>query len=392
MVKKRSKGIFLTLIMIFCLLRIEAQDIKIGLFHDQLVSAFTFHCLKGDYEVFTGEEKLLQISNGDIFFVSLKDNKIHLNNGIDSFGPFDAVSFFMKGENAKFRIKIVDPQYDTRNYTGDLFLSLRYNLLQLILRIGFDEYLAGVVETEGGPFAPIEYHKAQAVLCRTYALKHWERHIDEGFNLCDDVHCQAFKSVCERNPDIRKAVDATYKMVVTDKYSELIIPAYHSNSGGETQRASDIWPTQPEYLQAIVDPFSKNQRNYTWEMNIPMEKWIEYLRSRNLIVEDAEISELLIKQEHRKADFVFRDDTLSMAEIRNDMGFKSSFFNMRLNGNNIIVNGRGYGHGIGMSQEGAMQMAREGYDYSDILRFYFFDVMIKNLDAIPQKLVPDEFK
>lgn len=371
---------------------IHAQEIRIGLFQDKLVKAFTFHCTRGEYHLSDGDDKQFVMHAGDMLFITLQNDKISLNDGISDLGTFQALFFDDAYLDGKFSIKLINPVLESRNYAGDLELKVEHGLFSMILQLDFEEYLAGVVETEAGPGAPVEFFKAQSVLCRTYALKYWKKHESQGFNLCDGIHCQAFKGISDRNPEIQKAVFATYKLVVTDRISELIIPVYHSNSGGETQRASAVWPTQPDYLQAMLDPFSKDQANYSWQKIINANDWMSYLESKKMPVKDADLTQLLIKQEHRRANFILNKDTLSLAQIRNDLNLRSTFFNMVLQGDKIIINGKGYGHGIGLSQEGAMQMAREGYSYSDILRFYYFDILIKNLDDIPQRLVPEGFE
>ena len=81
-----------------------------------------------------------------------------------------------------------------------------------------------------------------------------------------------------------------------------------------------------------------------------------------------------------------------MSVIREDLGFKSAFFDMHLAGDTLVINGRGYGHGVGLSQEGAMEMAKEGYSYSDILRFYFNDISISDVNELPDSELPEEFR
>jgi stage II sporulation protein D len=370
----------------------KAQDIRIGLFQHKLVKTITFHCTSGEYQLSDGSGKHFVLNRGDMLFITIKDDEINLNDGMSDLGSYPYLFFHDLRLDGKFSLKLIDPLLGSRNYSGELEIKVKNKLLSLILQLNFEKYLAGAVETEAGPGAPSEFYKAQSVLCRTYAIKYWNKHKVEGFNLCDDIHCQAFNGISDQNPEIQKAVMATYKLVVTDQFSDLIIPVFHSNSGGETQRASAVWPTQPDYLQAMIDPFSKDQPNYSWQKIINANDWIAYLESKNISVKDAGLNQLLIKQEHRKTNFILNEDTLSLSQIRNDLGLRSGFFSMFLQGDKIIINGKGYGHGIGLSQEGAMQMVREGYNFSDVLRFYYFNVLIKNIDDIPQRLVPEEFE
>jgi stage II sporulation protein D len=230
------------------------------------------------------------------------------------------------------------------------------------------------------------------VLCRTYALRNWNRHVSEGFNRCDHTHCQAFNGIGDQSPEVYTAVLATHNIVVTDQYSHLIIAAYHANSGGETEQASDVWPVGHGYLQAIIDPFSENQKHYHWRETLSPEAWIAYLKAKGFTFGKIDTSALLIRQPHRRRYFIYGEDTLSMSVIREDLGFRSAFFDMNLVGDTLVISGRGYGHGVGLSQEGAMEMAREGYSYSDILRFYFNDVAVRAVDDLPDSELPEEFR
>ncbi len=331
---------------------------------------------------------------GDIFYISMIHDSIYLNNGSSTFGPYMQMLFRDKTLKSRCRIRVTESSEGAFDYAGNIGVSVSHQTMQLVNRIDFDRYLAGVVETEAGPVAPQEFYMAQAVLCRTYALRNWDRHSGEGFNLCDHTHCQAYNGMGNQNPDIYTAVLATHNMVVTDKYSRLIMPAFHANSGGETERASDVWPVDQDYLQAILDPYSKNQKHYQWKEKLSLQEWIAYLEAKGFDVSGAELDKLLIRQPHRKKSFIYQDDTLSMSVIREDLGLNSAFFDMSKSGDGdtLVINGRGYGHGVGLSQEGAMEMAREGYSYSYILRFYFNDISISDLNDLPGSELPEAFR
>jgi len=92
---------------------------------------------------------------------------------------------------------------------------------------------------------------------------------------------------------------------------------------------------------------------------------------------------LYVEQMRRKKYFVLDRDSIQMTKIREDWGFQSAFFDMFPEGDSILVWGKGYGHGIGMSQEGAMKMARDGFNYQDILKFYFYEVRLMDFRDLP---------
>ncbi len=368
-----------------------AEDIRVGLFYKELVNAFTFHCTEGEYEIRVDGDHSFSAGPGDIFYISLIRDSIYVNSGLSNSGPFAQVDFVDRLLKGRCRIKAAAPSLHAADYSGDIYVSISHGTLQVINKLDFDRYLAGVVEAEAGPSAPGEFYKAQAVLCRTYALRNWDRHEGEGFNMCDHTHCQAFHGISNQ-PSIYTAVLATHNIIVADRYSRLILPAFHSNSGGETGEASDAWPVNQDYLKPIIDPFSKNQKHSEWTKSITTEAWTAYLQSRGVNIAKAKPEQLLITQPHRKRSFVYGKDTLSMTMIRDDLGLKSAFFDMTTEGDSLVIHGRGYGHGIGLSQEGAMEMAREGYSYSDILRYYFNDITVTGIDELPDSELPEVFR
>jgi stage II sporulation protein D len=81
-----------------------------------------------------------------------------------------------------------------------------------------------------------------------------------------------------------------------------------------------------------------------------------------------------------------------LADIRTDLELRSTFFTMEVKNDSILIHGKGYGHGVGMSQEGAMEMAKQGYSFSDILRFYFYNVKIIEMADARDPGLPETFK
>ena len=82
------------------------------------------------------------------------------------------------------------------------------------------------------------------------------------------------------------------------------------------------------------------------------------------------------EQENRKAFYIHPSLGIPLRDLRKKFRLKSTYFSSRLEGNKIVLTGRGFGHGVGLCQEGAMNMAKLGYDYTQIARFYFHEVKI----------------
>lgn len=389
----KLKWVYIYLVFFGLIDNAAAQSVRIGLMNNYLVDAFSFHCMEGSYELYAGDQKLKSIKKGELVYFALADNgSILLNNGKDLNGKFSDLKFINPDRSSQFSLKIIKPQIAARYYEGELEVDIKHGVFHLINILDFDHYLAGVVETEAGPGAEDEFFKVQAVLCRTYAVSNWNKHSSEGFNLCDHIHCQAFHGRNDENPSILEAVYSTHDIVVADKSYRLIEAVYHSNSGGETQKAAGFWPEDKYYLLSVIDPFSKDQRNYTWEQKIDWNLWKSYFAEMGVDMDKVDDDQLLIRQNHRKTILALGEDTIYLKNIRDDFGLKSTFFNAVLAGDKIVLMGRGYGHGLGLSQEGAMEMVRQGYTYKDVLNFYYHNIMVSDLNDLPVNSVPEIFR
>jgi stage II sporulation protein D len=125
--------------------------------------------------------------------------------------------------------------------------------LVLINTCDVEKYVAGVVKAEGGSGKNLEYFKSQAVIARTYMYKYIDKHLSDGYNLCDNTHCQAFNG-SSADSILNEAAMETKGLVILDKDSTLIISAFSSNCGGETSSSEDVWLSSQPYLKKVIDP------------------------------------------------------------------------------------------------------------------------------------------
>lgn len=358
-----------------------AQNIKIGLFNDYLVHTFLFTPLKGKYKLLS-DNKSVDFKNNQIYYVTRIDNELHIRNNDKLLGVFKSFEINAESNQAVFKIKPVMPSLADRIYTGNLIIISNNHHLQIINHVAFESYIAGVVETEGGPSALPEFYKSQSLICRTYAIKNLHKHAGEGFNLCDGVHCQAYKSMSYQNPAIYQACLDTRGLVLVDKDNDLIEAAFHSNSGGETANSGDIWISQKPYLLSVNDPYSLKGNNYTWQKKIPSHKWNSYIKNNGM-----NPSSIPENANSRKKYLILNNDSISFNKIRKDFQLRSSFFSIEAQQDSITFIGKGYGHGVGLSQEGAMEMARQGKKYPEIIHFYYTGIQI-----IPYRNLEDTLK
>lgn len=380
-----KKNYIFFLFLLFFNINAKSQDIFVSIFNDFKIKTIVIRPIKGKYEFIANDSKVLKIKKGNniVYFTALGDSLSAWD--LDNYlGTFSKIEIVEKSKNNSFRIQPAYPALKEREYQGGLVLTAKGNRLLIINKINLDYYVAGVVESECGPKAPFEYYKSQAIISRTYALDHLDRHIQEGFQLCDCVHCQVYKNRCCKNDSIILAVEQTKNLVLVDSNLNLIAATFHSNCGGQTMNSEDVWSSEKSYLKSVVDTFCRNQLHSNWTDTISIKDWITYLDTTGVDITQNTFSKnsLTFIQEHRKKYYRINGDSILLTRIRSAFNLKSTFFSIYPKENYLILKGRGYGHGVGLCQEGAMQMARYGYSYSDIIHFYYRDVSIINLKNI----------
>ncbi|MBE9467675.1 MAG: SpoIID/LytB domain-containing protein [Bacteroidetes bacterium] len=359
----------------------KAQNVFVSLYNDFEIKTAVIRPVQGKYELIANDNKVLKINKGNniIYFTAIGDSisAWDLDNHL---GIFRKIEIVVKSKKNSFRIQPAYPALKEREYQGGVVLTAKENRLLIINNVNLDYYVAGVVESECGPNAPYEYYKSQAIICRTYALDHLSRHIQDGFQLCDCVHCQVYKNRCRKNDSILLAVKKTQNLVIVDSTLSLIAATFHSNCGGQTMNSEDVWSSEKSYLKSVIDTFCNNQVHSNWTDTISIKDWITYLDTIGFDITQKTLNNdsLTFIQKHRKKYYRINGDSILLTKIRSDFKLKSTFFSIYPENDYLILKGTGYGHGVGLCQEGAMQMARYGYSYSNIIYFYYRGVSIIN--------------
>ena len=335
----------------------------------------------GSYFVIADGKNILLLDVQNALKISIVNDSLEVKSFEKNWGKFSSVKLYSPDQEKSFKIKCLNPERKPRFFSDNVSFSIDNDVLRIINESLLDNYIAGVSEAESGSYSQIEFYKVQAILARTYALAHITKHQLEGFNMCDQVHCQAFSGK-SNEAKIVQAVNATRGKVVVDEDMNLIVAVFHSNSGGQTVNSEDVWGKPTTYLRSVVDTFSYKMPNARWQRKILVADWLDYLKIKhNYPVEDsvARWQALHFKQEFRKANLEFANIRVPLKNVRTDFQLKSTFFSLETAGDTLIVNGRGFGHGIGMCQEGAMRMTKNGYNYKDVLNFYYQNVHIIDL-------------
>ncbi|MEN9347777.1 MAG: hypothetical protein RLZZ77_1288, partial [Bacteroidota bacterium] len=247
--------------------------------------------------------------------------------------------------------------------------------------IDVENYVPGVIEAEGGGDHEIEYYKVQAIISRTYALNNLRRHEAEGFSVCDGTHCQVYHGRPRHEPLARQATEATEDIVIVDDNIDLITAAFHSNCGGHTVNAEDVWSKPLSYCVARPDSFCTMMPHSHWEKSMPSTQWYEYIQSKKNPVTDS-TGAIAYVPNKRSLYLVDSSFVIPTRTIRQDLKLRSAYFTVHDQGEQVKLMGQGFGHGVGLCQEGAMRMAVLGYTYKDIIHYYY-----KGVHLVPRRLI-----
>ena len=363
-----------------CMLNGFGLNITVRLLSDYQTNKVDVNIVSGAYTLLCDQMQVLpvDVSAGAAITFTYYEGKIKMERGLELIGCFSEIEFIGKKYNNVFSLNTINLAKE-RIYEENLKIVTDSSQLVLVNIVGLEKYIAGVVQSEVfGSSDEVEFFKIQAIASRTYCLANLNRHLAQGYNLCDGVHCQAYKGRCTQ-ADILRATYETFSDVIVDSANRLISTAYHSNSGGMTESAGNVWQREISYLQPVRDTFSVNARNYQWEKIIPEKQWIAYFTTnygQKYLQPQYQEKILNLEQEQRISKWIIDTDTILTKDIRAYFKLRSSFFSVSAKGENVILKGRGYGHGVGLSQEGAIQMVKLGYGVAEIFRFYYQDVKI----------------
>jgi stage II sporulation protein D len=381
----------LTFSLIFFLIigaKAQQQLVKVALFSHQNIKNLAIEPVDGKYQIIADNHKPIKVKKNHKLYFTLVGDSISLWEQTDHLGYCKNLYLMGLGRNNSCKIEPTNPILDSRMYEGDFYISTCGEKISIVNDVSIDSYLAGVVEAESGPNAPYEFYKSQAIISRTYLLELISRQGKNNYQLNDDVNHQVYKGMSLKNPLIKQAVLHTSGLVIADTANQLITATFHSNSGGQTLNSEDVWLSSKSYLKGADDPYSLNQRNTFWTDTLLVNDWLNYLKNNgfNIDSENAKIDNLYYEQPLRAKYYVYENDTLSLRKIREDLKLRSTWFSFKPEGNYLIFIGRGYGHGVGLSQEGAMQMARENFSFLDIIHFYYKQVKVVHFSQTTDKL------
>ncbi|NLY21669.1 MAG: SpoIID/LytB domain-containing protein [Tissierellia bacterium] len=358
----------------------------------------------GDLSVFDDEGYEVDVRNDDILLGNIGSNSVVTVNG--------------------------------KKYRGYISFVINSNRLNIINKVEVDDYLKGVLPKEMSQSFPIEALKAQAIASRSFAYVNKDKYIKNGYNLDDTTASQVYGGMEVETDKTNQAVDET-RGIMMYYNGDVANAFFHATSGGVTEASKDAWNGEYiPYLQSIEDPYSTKHKSTNWEISYSLSELTKLLSNKDDFgnINGLEITSRTSSGRAKEITIYGsnKTGTMTASNFRNSLGntkCKSTLFeilggsstvtqideakieeilsrpnpkyatdegeievvnfyklialsentttsNSSVSSDDIVIKGKGYGHGVGMSQYGAMEMAENGMDYKDILEHYFRGVSI----------------
>ena len=256
----------------------------------------------------------------------------------------------------------------------------------IIENIPLEKYLIGVLAGEMPVSYDLEALKAQAVAARTYSLRKMEMNKNNEYDLVDTINDQVYlddeylketwNNKYEENiKKIKKALNETKGEYLT--YDGQIIQAFFfSTSSGNTENCKDVFGSDLPYLVSVSSTWDINSPSYTDKKIFTLNEFYEKLNepyNENLNIE-------VIRNETNSIKNInVNGKDIKGTDFRHKLGLKSTNVEITKREDEVIIESKGYGHGVGMSQYGALELAKKGYKYDEILKHYYKGIEIKKL-------------
>ena len=284
--------------------------------------------------------------------------------------PITIISFFYRETNFNMA--------ENNQQTVDDNKTITINDNNENLSIDLEEYIIGVVAGEMPAIFEEEALKAQAIASRTYAISYLKNHpsikttIDNQVYLSkEDMQSKWQDKYSEYYKKISDAVISTKDLIMYYQ-NEPIKAYYYSMSNGYTESSINVFNEQTDYLTIIPSPWDKDN-----EETITISKE-EFCTKLSISCNKISISNIIKDKSNRVSKITINNKEFTGLEIRKLLSLRSTDFTVDIS-DVINITTKGYGHGVGMSQYGANNMAKEGYSYEEILKYYYQNIEISNI-------------
>jgi stage II sporulation protein D len=361
----------LAIIVLLLLPVTSPGQVSIRMFARTRPVTVVFTPVQGEFLLNDGKVNDLKIMVNETVAITRHDDRIIYRTFSGASSVTDSLSIEPLSADALFTLRAPARNEELKTLDGSLRVKSYPGSLQVLNITSVENYLPGVVRAEAGKSGPAEYFRAQAVVARTYAYRNIDRHVLDGYNLCDDTHCQVYPGIITDSTIISSCL-TTADRVIIDRDSILIVSAFHGNCGGVTASSSDVWVAKYPYLISLKDPWCGYSRSSAWKTSIPLSEWNAFLTTKKIEPgQEAVLFSPAGSQPTRAIGNNVAGIHISREDVRQRFNLRSSFYSLTPSGDSITVIGRGYGHGVGLCQDGARAMADGKMKYDQITGFYY---------------------
>ena len=275
-------------------------------------------------------------------------------------------------------------------YSGSLEVLKDNNGLYVVNNLPFEEYVEGVVAAEIGREWESEALKAQAVISRTYAAFYKNYNSGSSYHITSGTLHQVYKGKNE-DPLITYAVKATAGEILT--YDNLPIKSFfHAACEGKTEFPEEVWKESYPYLSS-VECYGRNAPYDNWQRRFSIKKIAGVLGIGSL--KEISIASYTATGRVKTLTIITGGDksgdssiVIEATKLRKLLGYTelpSTKFSLERTDDDIIFSGKGFGHGVGLSQWGALEMAKQGKNYREILAHYYPGTILKNSEELANR-------
>lgn len=288
--------------------------------------------------------------------------------------PYVIVTLFIKDEEIKFQ------------FISNAIVRVKREKTGLIEEVPFEEYVKGVLAGEMPASFHIEALKAQAVAARTYVLKKIEENQEKDYDVIDSVKNQVYldeetlkknwgKNYTKNINNIKQAILETKGEYITYE-NEIITAFFFSTSNGKTENCEEVFVEKLPYLKSVDSTWDiKESPLYKDEKTFTLKEFYSKLGLK--YSENLEIKVLSYTEGNSIKNIKINNTIFKGTDVRYKLGLKSADFTIKENNKEVKIITKGNGHGVGMSQYGALAMAKNGYKYDEILKYYYKNVEIQ---------------
>ncbi len=289
--------------------------------------------------------------------------------------PFIIVSLFIQTDEIKFHYMTNQTVRVKNEKTGE------------VVQVPFEEYIKGVLAGEMPSSFELEALKAQAVASRSYVLVKMNQNKNNDYDVVNTVNNQVYLTDSELKEkwqdDYSNRINKIKKAVLETKgeylsyNGEVAEALFFSTSTGATENSEEVFSSKIPYLRSVASSWDEASPVFEDTATFNLNDFYQKLGLEYQDVVQTEIIETTSTGRIRKIKINGKE--FNGRDVATKLSLRSNYFNIVQNDKNITIMTKGFGHGVGMSQYGALGMAKEGYNYQEILKHYYQGTEIKKI-------------